>query len=96
MIAVKIALMSSVRGISLPQSLVPAVGMVRKDTAPASTFCIERPSLTSDSALTFSTKVARVKAPMKPLSFPGSNSTLFDNVERSSDDRNFCCRLIRP
>ncbi len=46
MIAWKRDLISSVRGISLPQSLVPSVGTVKNVTAPASTFWSERPRVT--------------------------------------------------
>ncbi len=70
MMAWKIALMSSSRGISLPQSLVPAVGTVMKVTAPASTLRSDCPSVSSDRVSTPSTNVARVKALMKPLSLP--------------------------
>ena len=55
MIAWKRDLISSVRGISLPQSLVPSVGTVKNVTAPASTFCSERPRVTSDFVSMFST-----------------------------------------
>ena len=57
MIALKMALMSSVRGISLfePSVAVPDVGTVRNVTRPASIPCIESASLRSDCVSTPST-----------------------------------------
>lgn len=91
MIAWKRDLISSVRGISLPQSLVPSVGgTVKNVTAPASTFWSERPRVTSDLVSMFSTNVSLVKALMNPLSLLGFRRTWLDRAERSSADRNFC------